>query len=117
MEPATKAAVAVDFDKLREDFPLLRASVNSTPLVYLDNGSSSQMPAVVADRLDHYHRYEHANVHRGIHTLSQRAADAYERTRKRVQKHINAADEHEIICTTWTTDSLNLVAQIGRAHV
>src|SRR5690625_1294652 len=109
MEPATKAAVAVDFDKIREDFPVLRGSVNSKPLVYLDNGASSQMPAVVADRLDHYHRYEHANVHRGIHTLSQRATDAYERTRKGVQKHINAADEHEIIFTTGTTDSLNRV--------
>src|SRR5699024_10729502 len=60
--------------------------------------------------LDHYHRYEHANVHRGIHTLSQRATDAYERTRKREQKHINAADDHEIRFTTGTTDSLSLVA-------
>ena len=110
MEPATKAELAVDFDKIREDFPVLSESVNSNPLVYLDNGASSQMPACVADRLDQYHRFEHANVHRGIHTLSQRATDAYERTRKSVQKHINAADEHEIIFTTGTTDSLNLVA-------
>src|SRR5690625_6712541 len=79
-------------------------------MVYLYNGATIQMPAVDLDRLDHYHRYEHANVHRGIHTLSQRATDAYERTRKRVQKHINAADEHEIIFTTGTTDSLKLVA-------
>lgn len=110
MESATKAELAVDFDKIREDFPLLSESVNSKPLVYLDNGASSQMPVCVADRLDHYHRYEHANVHRGIHTLSQRATDAYERTRKSVQKHINAEDEYEIIFTTGTTDSLNLVA-------
>lgn len=110
MEPAIKAELAADFDKIREDFPLLSESVNSNPLVYLDNGASSQMPACVADRLDHYHRYEHANVHRGIHTLSQRATDAYERTRKSVQKHINAADDHEIVFTTGTTDSLNLAA-------
>src|SRR5690625_6149205 len=105
MEPATKAAVAVDFDKIREDFPVLRGSVNSKPLVYLDNGASSQMPAVVADRLDHYHRYEHAKVHRGIHTLSQRATDAYERTRKRAQKQINSAEDHELIVTNEHTDS------------
>lgn len=100
----------VDFDKIREDFPVLKQQVKGNPLVYLDNAASSQMPTQVADRIDRYHRSEHANVHRGIHTLSQKATDAYEVTRKKVQELINAEHEEEIIFTTGTTDSLNLVA-------
>ena len=110
MTQAVKKITAVDFDQIRNDFPVLRREVNGHPLVYLDNGASSQMPARVADRIDHYHRYEHANVHRGIHTLSQQATDAFEAARKKVKQFINAADEHEIIYTTGTTDSINLVA-------
>ena len=101
---------AVDFDKIRKDFTVLSQKVNGHPLVYLDNGASSQMPAQVADRLDHYHRYEHSNVHRGIHTLSQRATDAYEEARPKIRKFINARLTDEIIYTTGTTDSINLVA-------
>lgn len=101
---------SIDFDKIREDFPVLSQEVNGHPLVYLDNGASSQMPTRVADRLDHYHRYEHSNVHRGIHTLSQKATDAYEVTRKKIQKFINARHQDEIVYTTGTTDSINLVA-------
>lgn len=100
----------VNFDELRKDFPVLFQDMNNSPLVYLDNAASSQMPVQVADRLDHYHRYEHANVHRGIHTLSQRATDEYEETRKKVQHFINAKSQDEIIYTTGTTDSINLVA-------
>ncbi len=100
----------VDFDKIRKDFTVLSQKVNGHPLVYLDNGASSQMPAQVADRLDHYHRYEHSNVHRGIHTLSQRATDAYEEARPKIRKFINARLSDEIIYTTGTTDSINLVA-------
>ncbi|MEX0662350.1 MAG: cysteine desulfurase [Balneolaceae bacterium] len=100
----------VNFDELRKDFPVLFQDLNDNPLVYLDNAASSQMPVQVADRLDHYHRYEHANVHRGIHTLSQRATDEYEETRKKVQHFINAKSHDEIIYTTGTTDSINLVA-------
>ena len=110
MTQAVKKITAVDFDQIRNDFPVLSREVNGHPLVYLDNGASSQMPARVADRIDHYHRYEHANVHRGIHTLSQQATDAFEAARKKVKQFINAADEHEIIYTTGTTDSINLVA-------
>lgn len=107
----------VDFDKIREDFPVLSQQVNGHPLVYLDNGASSQMPAQVADRLDHYHRYEHSNVHRGIHTLSQQATDEYELTRKKIQAFINARHSEEIIYTTGTTDSINLVANsFGSLH-
>ncbi len=100
----------VNFDQLRKDFPVLSQKMNGNPLVYLDNAASSQMPVQVADRLDHYHRYEHANVHRGIHTLSQRATDEYEETRKKVQHFINAKSQDEIIYTSGTTDSINLVA-------
>ncbi len=100
----------VDFSAVRQDFPVLRQTVNGQPLVYLDNAASSQMPEQVADRIDRYHRNEHSNVHRGIHTLSQQATDAYEATREKVRKFINARHEHEIIFTTGTTDSINLVA-------
>jgi len=110
MPQAVKDIPAVDFEKIRNDFPVLHQKINGQPLVYLDNAASSQMPVQVADRIDHYHRHEHANVHRGIHTLSQKATDAYEETRRNVQKLINARHEYEVIYTTGTTDSLNLVA-------
>lgn len=99
-----------DFSTIRQDFSVLQQTVNDQPLVYLDNAASSQMPKPVADRLDRYHRHEHSNVHRGIHTLSQKATDAYEATRKKVQNFINARHEDEIVYTTGTTDSINLVA-------
>ncbi|MEX1011256.1 MAG: cysteine desulfurase [Balneolaceae bacterium] len=108
----------IDFDKIRKDFPVLGVSAHDRPIVYLDNGASSQMPRQVADRLDHYHRYEHANVHRGIHYLSQRATEAYEETRRKVQHFIGAPDTEEIIFTTGTTDSINLVANsFGSLHL
>ena len=101
---------SVDFEQIRSDFSVLREEVRGEPLVYLDNAASSQMPTVVADRMDRYHRHEHANVHRGIHHLSQKATDAYEVTRSKVQKLINAEHLHEVIYTTGTTDGINLVA-------
>lgn len=100
----------IDFDEIRKQFPVLHQEVNGKPLVYLDNAASSQMPNVVAERIHRYHTLEHANVHRGIHSLSQRATDEFERTRKLVQKFINAESEHEIVFTTGTTDSINLVS-------
>ncbi len=109
-EAATISTKKVDFNKIRDDFPVLKQQVKGNPLVYLDNAASSQMPSQVADRIDRYHRNEHANVHRGIHTLSQKGTDAYEATRKKVQKFINAGHKDEIIYTTGTTDSINLVA-------
>ena len=109
-EAATKSKMNVDFDRIRDLFPVLTQQVKGQPLVYLDNAASSQMPARVADRIDAYHRNEHANVHRGIHTLSQKATDAYELTRGKVQQFINAEHKDEIIFTTGTTDSINLVA-------
>ncbi|NIT59778.1 MAG: SufS family cysteine desulfurase [Aliifodinibius sp.] len=109
-EAATKPKKNVDFDRIRDQFPVLNQQVKGQPLVYLDNAASSQMPKRVADRIDTYHRNEHANVHRGIHTLSQKATDAYELTREKVQQFINAEHKDEIIYTTGTTDSINLVA-------
>jgi cysteine desulfurase/selenocysteine lyase len=100
----------IDITAIRKDFPQLDQQVNGHPLVYLDNAASSQMPRQVADRIDYYHRHEHANVHRGIHYLSQQATDAYEMTRQKVRDFINARHKDEIVYTTGTTDSINLVA-------
>ena len=117
-KPVAIISEVVDFDKIREDFPVLHQQVNGHPLAYLDNGASSQMPAQVADRMDHYQRYEHSNVHRGIHTLSQRATDSYEGTREKIQLFLNARLKDEIIFTTGTTDSINLVASsYGGQHL
>lgn len=110
MEEALKISSKIDFDEIRKDFPVLHQEINGRTIVYLDSAASSQMPVQVAERIDHYHRYEHANVHRGIHTLSQKATDAFEESRFKVQKFINAEDSDEIIYTTGTTDSINLVA-------
>lgn len=110
MNQAIKNIPAIDFERIRKDFPVLYQDINGQPLVYLDSAASSQMPAKVAERLDHYHRLEHANVHRGIHTLSQRATDEYELTREKVRDFIHADSIDEIVYTTGTTDSINLVA-------
>lgn len=100
----------MDFDRIRRDFPVLDRQVRGRQLVYLDNAASSQMPRQVADRIHRYHTAEHANVHRGIHTLSQEATDAYEATREKIRDFIGAPDDGEIIYTTGTTDAINLVA-------
>jgi|SRR5690625_1024441 len=108
----------VDFSQIRKDFPVLEREVNGHPLVYLDSAASSQMPRQVADRLDRYHRSEHANVHRGVHALSQRATDDYEEVRKKVRDFTNAGTAFEVVFTTGTTDSINLVASSwGRQHL
>ena len=109
-ETLNSISPAVDFKAIRKDFPVLKRKVNNQALVYLDNAASSQMPDQVANRIDYYHRNEHTNVHRGIHDLSQKATDAYEATRKKVRDFINARHTHEVIYTTGTTDSINLVA-------
>lgn len=109
-QTASTITTPADFALIRNDFPILNSKVNGMPLVYLDNAASSQMPRQVADRLDQYHRSEHANVHRGIHALSQKATDSYEAVRIQVRDFINANSENEIIFTTGTTDSINLVA-------
>jgi cysteine desulfurase/selenocysteine lyase len=102
-----------DFDvaAIRRDFPILHQNVNGKPLVYLDNAASSQRPQAVIDAISRYYEHDHANVHRGVHTLSQRATDAYEGARETVRRFINAHSSKEIIYTRGTTESVNLVAQ------
>ena len=106
-----------DAEKVRADFPVLRQEINGKPLVYLDNGATSQKPQAVIDELVRYYSTENANVHRGVHTLSQNATDDYEGARAKVKRLLNASDDHEIIFTRGTTDSINMVAQsFGRQN-
>jgi len=97
-------------NKLREDFPLLHQQVNGKDLVYFDNGATAQKPQVVIDTISSYYTELNANIHRGVHTLSQDATSKYEEARKKVQVYINAELEEEIIFTKGTTDGINLVA-------
>ena len=100
-----------DAERVRADFPVLQQQVNGRPLVYLDNGATSQKPQAVIDELVRYYSTENANVHRGVHTLSQNATEDYEGARAKVKRLLNAADDHEIVFTRGTTDSINIVAQ------
>ncbi|MGB0896994.1 MAG: aminotransferase class V-fold PLP-dependent enzyme [Flavobacteriaceae bacterium] len=95
---------------IKADFPILKQDVNGKPLVYLDNGASSQKPQVVIDAIAQYYSEINANIHRGVHTLSQKATDAYEAARKKLQLHFNAKHEYEILFTKGTTDGINLIA-------
>jgi len=101
----------LEFARYRADFPILAERIHGKPLVYLDNGASSQRPTVVLDAERRYAEHLHANVHRGVHTLSQRATDAYEGARERVRVFLNARSSREIIFTRGTTEAINLVAQ------
>ena len=100
----------LDIQKIRADFPVLSQKVNGKPLVYFDNGATSQKPQVVIDAISRYYSEYNANIHRGVHTLSQLATDAYEQSRNTIQKHINAKQNYEIIFTSGTTFGINLVA-------
>ncbi|MEM8764600.1 MAG: cysteine desulfurase [Bacteroidota bacterium] len=100
----------IDVEKIREDFPILKRQVNGKPLVYLDNAATSQTPKQVIDCIVDYYQNLNANIHRGVHTLSQEATDAYEAARKTIQSHYNIAHAHEVILTSGTTHSINLVA-------
>ena len=102
--------IMLDIQKIRADFPILSQKVNGKPLVYFDNGATSQKPQVVIDAIEKYYSEYNANIHRGVHTLSQLATDAYEVARNTIQYHINAKYNHEIIFTSGTTFGLNLVA-------
>lgn len=99
-----------DVQKIRAQFPILSQKVNGKPLVYFDNGATSQKPQVVIDAIAKYYQEINANIHRGVHTLSQLATDAYEISREKIQKHINAKQLHEVIFTSGTTHGINLVA-------
>jgi cysteine desulfurase/selenocysteine lyase len=99
-----------DIQKIRADFPILSRQVNGKPLVYFDNGATTQKPQVVIDAIATYYQEINANIHRGVHTLSQLATDAYEASRTKIQNHINAQFAHEVLFTSGTTHGINLVA-------
>ncbi|MEN9488632.1 MAG: hypothetical protein RL494_897 [Bacteroidota bacterium] len=100
----------LDTHTIRADFPILSRTVNGKPLVYFDNGATSQKPQVVIDAIATYYKEINANIHRGVHTLSQLATDAYEESRIKIQNHINAKLAHEVLFTSGTTFGINLVA-------
>lgn len=97
-------------EKTRKDFPILSQTVNGKPLVYFDNGATAQKPKAVIDAIVKYYSEENSNIHRGVHTLSQKATEHYENARITVQKHLHAASANEIVFTRGTTESINLVA-------
>ena len=97
--------------QIRQDFPILQQDIHNTPLVYLDNAASTQRPKAVIDAICDYYRQDHANVHRGVHTLSQRATDAFEGCRDRLQQFIGAQHREEVILTSGATESLNMIAR------
>ncbi|MGH7556772.1 MAG: cysteine desulfurase [Gemmatimonadota bacterium] len=117
-ETPTRAAERLAVAQLKAEFPVLGQDVNGHPLAYLDSAASSQKPAVVIDALRDYYRTDHANVHRGAHTLSVRATERYEDARRRVARFVNAGRADEIVFTRSTTESINLVAMAwGRANL
>ncbi|MCG8325218.1 MAG: aminotransferase class V-fold PLP-dependent enzyme, partial [Thiotrichales bacterium] len=114
----TKAPALLDVNRIRQDFPILQQEVNSKPLVYLDNAATAQKPRQVIDTINDYYREYNSNVHRGVHTLSQKATDAYESAREKIRDFINADSEKEIIFVRGATEGINLVAQtLGRSEL
>lgn len=101
---------SLDLVQIRNDFPILHREVNGQPLVYLDNAATSQTPLPVINAISDYYKHTNANIHRGVHALSQEATDQFEAARQKIQKHFNAAKAHEIILTSGTTHAINLVA-------
>src|SRR5262245_13950677 len=116
---ARKAAtVVLDVPRLRDGFPILKQKVRGKPLVYLDNAATTQKPQVVLDAIARYYTTANANVHRGVHQLSEQATADYEAARVAVKHFVNAADACEVVFTRGTTEGINLVAQsYGRANV
>ncbi len=107
-----------DVEAVRRDFPILREEVHGKPLVYLDNAATTQKPRAVIDALVHYYEHDNANIHRGVHLLSQRATDAYEGARAKVRRFLNAASDREVLFVRGATEGINLVAQaFGRSRV
>lgn len=107
---STISPAVLDVEKIRKDFPILSLTVHGKPLVYLDNAATSQKPQSVISAIEHYYTHQNSNIHRGVHFLSQRATEAYEVSRKKVAKFINAPHDHECLFTKGTTDGINLVA-------
>ncbi|HTF05529.1 MAG TPA: cysteine desulfurase [Bacteroidia bacterium] len=111
MKTEIKTVNSYDVQKYRRDFPVLKREVNGKPLVYFDNGATTQKPKAVIDSIVDYYSGYNANIHRGVHRLSQEASAAYEEARKKIQLHLGALSDQEIIFTRGTTESVNLVAQ------
>ncbi|RTY81537.1 cysteine desulfurase [Flavobacterium sp. ZB4P23] len=110
--------ILFDVHKIRKNFPILSRMVNNKPLIYFDNGATTQKPQQVIDALIKYYTVQNANIHRGVHRMSQDVTDEYENARITVQKHIGAKQEHEIIFTSGTTDSINFIATVfGKKYV
>jgi cysteine desulfurase/selenocysteine lyase len=107
----TPSAEGFDVDKIRTDFPILKQKIHGRPLVYFDNGATSQKPQLVIDALNRYYTAENSNIHRGVHFLSEQATAAYEAARDKIKHFINARSEQEIIFVRGTTEAINLVAQ------
>jgi cysteine desulfurase/selenocysteine lyase len=117
-QSGASAAPPLDFDRVRAEFPILTRQIHGKPLVYLDSAASSQRPRAVLRALEHYETTLHANVHRGVHTLSQSATDAFERARETVRGFLNARSTREIVWVRGTTEAINLVANSwGRANL
>ena len=110
MKKSQDSNILFDVESIRKDFPILSRSVNGKPLIYFDNAATSQTPQQVIDVIIDYYSNYNSNIHRGVHTLSQEATDKYEAARQIIQKHFNALHSHEIILTSGTTHSINLVA-------
>ena len=108
----------LDSEKIRRDFPILDEKIRGKPLIYLDNAASSQKPNAVIDAISHNYQHDYANIHRGVHTLSERSTAAYEAARSKVKKFINASSDKEIVFVRGTTEAINLVAQsYGKANI
>lgn len=110
MNKAIENIAPYDVESIRQDFPVLHQQVHGKSLVYLDNAATSQKPKAVIDSLVHYYQNDNANIHRGVHTLSERATLSYENSRKKVQRFLNAESEKEIVFTRGATEAINLVA-------
>ena len=106
-----KASDGIDWKAIRDDFPILSEQAHGHPLIYFDSAATSQKPRAVLDALRNYYEHENANVHRGLHELSSRATEAYEKSRQQVANYLGAASADEIVFTRGTTESINLVAQ------
>ena len=99
-----------NLENIREDFPILDQEINGSPLTYFDNAASTQKPKAVINAIKNYYEHDHANVHRGVHSLSVRATELYEESRKKIAQFINANSLNEIIFTRGTTESINILA-------
>src|SRR5271165_6238750 len=118
--PAATSPVAASFDvaKIRDEFPVLKQSIHGHPLVYLDSAATAQKPFAVIDAIRWFHEVDCANIHRGVHELSQRATAAYEETRAKAKRYLNSHGTEELIFVRGTTEGINLVASCwGRKNV